>query len=123
MKKFIALLLALFTIASASILVKGIDLADIEEHYITLDIKYGFKSIQYYAYVNYGQDVIKYRDRIVVDENGDNRVFNSTIKVLNTFYKNGWEIKTAITKTSGGGNDNSSISSDTYYILERRDDK
>lgn len=123
MKKFIALLLALFTIASASILVKGIDLADIEEHYITLDIKYGFKSKQYYAYVNYGQDVIKYRDRIVVDENGDNRVFNSTIKVLNTFYKNGWEIKTAITKTSGGGNDNSSISSDTYYILERRDDK
>lgn len=121
MKKLIVLLLVLLSIASAKIMVQGVDLSQIDEHYIWLDINYGFKSKCYFAYVNYGQEA-KFRDKVALNENGYKWEFNSTVDVLNTFYKNGWELKTAITRPSGGGDD-SSVSSYTYYILERKDEK
>ena len=57
---------------------------------------------------------------VVVDENGKKRAFKSRIDILNTFYKNGWEVNSAITEPKGGA-DSSAVSGYTYYLLEKRD--
>ena len=120
MKKLTILLIILLSIASAKILVHGNDLADIDEHYIKMNVSVS-SGPKYYAYVDYGQDAPAHY-RYVQNEKGQKRCFDSEVDILNVFYVNGWEIKTAITEPSGGA-DGCSVSGDTYYILERIDDK
>ena len=120
MKKTLILLLLLFSIASAEILVMGVDLDVVEKHYIKVDIA-GTLGTKLYAYVDYGQGGLS-RNHVVINRTGGKRVFESEIDVLNLFYENGWQIKAAITEPSGGS-DGSSVYGNTYYILERIDKK
>jgi len=116
MKKVIIALFVLISLASAQILVHGNDLADIDQHYIKMEVHETFGS-KYYAYVDYGQDAPT-RYRFVQNGKGEKRCFDSEVEILNVFYENGWEIKAAVTEPYGGS-DGSSISGETYYILER----
>jgi hypothetical protein len=120
MKKVIVLLVVMLSLASAEILVMGVDLDVVEKHYIRVNIA-GSLGTKLYVYVDYGQGGLS-RNHVVINRTGGKRVFESEIDVLNLFYENGWEIKTAITEPSGGS-EGSSISGDTYYILERMDRK
>ena len=95
MKKTLILLLLLFSIASAEILVMGVDLDVVEKHYIKVDIA-GILGTKLYAYVDYGQGGLS-RYHVVINRTGGKRVFESEIDVLNVFYENGWQIKAAIT--------------------------
>ena len=120
MKKLAVLFLVWLSLASAAILVDGVDLADIDAHYIKLDFVLGWGN-KIYTYVDYGQGG-KYTKHKVIDENGKARAFKSKIEVLNTFYKNAWEVNSVITEPKGGA-DSSAVSGYTYYLLERRDEK
>ncbi|MFA6619017.1 MAG: hypothetical protein WCT23_08125 [Candidatus Neomarinimicrobiota bacterium] len=120
MKKALIVLFVLFSLASAEILVMGVDLDTVDKHYIRLSIGGGFIN-KIFAYVDYGQ-AGRDRHHVVIEEEGNKREFNSEIQILNLFYEHGWEIKAAITEPSGGS-DGSSVYGDTYYILERMDEK
>jgi hypothetical protein len=120
MKKTILLLLALLSFASAEILLKEISLDKIEKHYIRLDTAGSFGKIVF-AYVDYGQNGHD-RDQVVINKTGGKREFTSEIEILNIFYENGWEIKASITEPTGGS-DGGFVSGDTYYILEKMDEK
>ena len=98
----------------------GVDLDRVDKHYIRVDIESNLGS-KLYVYVDYGQGGLS-RNHVVISPTGGKRVFESEIDVLNLFYENGWEIKTAITEPSGGS-EGSSVYGDTYYILERIDKK
>ena len=120
MKKTLFFLMLFFsTFIYADIYVNGVDLDSTEVHYLKVEIEYNLgKTI---AYVDYGQEE-SLRHRRVTDKNSEKRYFNSVADVLNTFYKNAWEIEEVFTVPSGGS-DNSSIYGTTYYIFERMTNK
>ena len=120
MKKIFLLFLTLFSIASAEILVMGVDLDTIDKHYIQLSVSGGFTG-KVYAYVDYGQGGLD-RNHAVISRSGGKQKFDSTIDILNHFYDHGWELKAAVSEPYGGS-DGSSVNADTYYILEQMDKK
>lgn len=122
MKKLAVLVLLLLSLASAKILVNGVDLANVDAHYIELKVGYGWGS-KAYAYVNYGQED-KSKKHIVVDDNGKKLAFISRVDILNTFYKNGWEITSVVSEPYSSTKDSTiTINTKTYYILDRIGDK
>ncbi len=120
MKRALVVLLVMFSLASAEILVMGVDLDTIEKHYIKVSIGAGFTT-KIFAYVDYGQGGLA-RNHAVISRSGGKMKFDSEIHVLNHFYDHGWELKAAVSEPHGGSGE-SSISANTYYILERMDKK
>lgn len=121
MKKilFVVILLSLFSKTFATIYLRGIDLNEQSAHYIKVNIEYRLAKTA--VYVDYGQNEYE-RFHRVTDENGEKRYFISTADVLNTFYSEGWELKTVVSETQGGA-EGAAIHTDTYYIFERMGDK
>ena len=121
MKKtlLIVILLLVFSNAFATIYLRGIDLNEQSAHYIRVNIEYRLDKTA--VYVDHGQNEYE-RFRRVTDEKGEKRYFVSTADVLNTFYDEGWELKTVVTETSGGS-EGAAIHTDTHYIFERMKDK
>ena len=114
-------MLIMLSLASAKILVDGVDLAAVDAHYIKLKVGYfGWFKTHACAYIDYGQE----GKRVVVDENGKTRAFVSRIDILNTFYKNGWEINSVVSEPNSSLKDSVvTVQTETYFILERAGDK
>lgn len=66
--------------------------------------------------IDYGQIRGAFSDDRLVDENGDNVVFNSMVDAMNYMSALGWEFEQAYTTVSGSDGD---TSSKVYWILSK----
>ena len=66
--------------------------------------------------IDYGQTTSTFSDDRLVDENGDNIVFNSMVDAMNYMSALGWDFEQAYTTVSGSDGD---TSSKVYWILSK----
>lgn len=66
--------------------------------------------------IDYGQTTTAFSDDRLVDENGDNVVFNSMVDAMNYMSALGWDFEQAYTTVSGSDGD---TSSKVYWILSK----
>lgn len=111
MKKLILLCAALFTVAALSAQQKVY--CQITK---TNDGK-GLFSNTISVSIDYGQAVTAFSDDRLVDEKGQNIVFNSMVDAMNYMATLGWEFEQAYTTVSSG--DDGKVSSKVYWILSK----
>ncbi|MFO7841681.1 MAG: hypothetical protein R6V48_05960 [Fidelibacterota bacterium] len=117
MKRLFLLLLLTFFL-NAAVFVDGVNLNEVDCHYLTVEIDEDLRKTQVYA--DCGRDEPEHWRR-VTDKEGETKLFHSVSDALNFFCRNGWEIRDIYTKPSGGG-DVSSVNTSIHYVLQRRAD-
>ncbi|MDZ7796241.1 MAG: hypothetical protein U5N56_03980 [Candidatus Marinimicrobia bacterium] len=114
--KRLLLLLLLTCFLNGAVFLNGVNLDEVDCHYLTVEIDEDLRKTQVYA--DCGRDEPEHRRR-VTDKEGETKLFHSVSGALNFFCRNGWEIKDIYTKSSRGSDVSSTYTSTTHYVLQR----
>lgn len=117
MKKLFASVVLLFFIIGlhAQIVIDGQDINELEDVQYLEVVCFGkFLQNKLQVRVNYGQQFNGFKKSTILVDNKP-KDFNSTVDVLNFFYKNGWEYKDALVLAIAGNNY-------YHYYLQRKEE-